>query len=171
LKRQSSGAAGDGRRNKPRPDLLEQVQRDLAAIRRALRVPLDSEIARGELTPPQMAIMRWVVSHEGASVKELSHAAGLAHSTVSSIIDRLVKRGMLERRAHPTDGRITRIHSSAVVRRFIAERLPQLSRSPLESALGRASTSEQAEIGAAVRRLRQLLDETRAEPASKTGPA
>jgi len=72
-------------------------------------------------------------------------------------------KGLLERRGHPTDGRITRIHSSAVVKRFVAERLPELSRGPLERALDRASRAEQAQIGEVVRRLRELLDETRME--------
>jgi MarR family transcriptional regulator, organic hydroperoxide resistance regulator len=145
------------------PKLVEEIERDLRAIRRALRVPLESEIARGDLTAPQLAIMQMVVSHEGTSLKELSRAVGLAHSTTSSIIDRLESKGMLERRADPTDGRITRIHSSAVVKKFVAERLPKLSQSPLEHALNRASRTEQTRIGEAIRRLRELLDETTRE--------
>jgi DNA-binding MarR family transcriptional regulator len=152
---------------RPGSKLMEQIQRDLGAIRRALRVPLESEIARGELTPPQMAIMQTVVNHEGTSLKELSRAVGLAHSTVSSIIDRLERKGLLERRVDPTDGRITRIHSSAVVKKFVAERLPELSRGPLERALDRASRAERAQIGESIRRLRELLDETRAGPDSE----
>ena len=149
------------------PKLVEQIERDVRAIRRALRVPLESEIARGELTPPQMAIMQMVVSHEGTSLKELSRAVGLAHSTVSGIIDRLESKGLLERRADPTDGRTTRIHSSAVVKRFVSERLPKLSQSPLERALDRASRTERAQIGNAIRRLRELLEETAAAPGSE----
>ncbi len=148
------------------PTMAEQIQRDLQAIRRALRVPLESEIARGKLTPPQMAIIQVVVSHEGTSLKDLSRAVGLAHSTVSSIIDRLESKGLLERRADPTDSRISRIHSTAAVKRFVAKRLPELSRGPLERALDRASSAEQAQIGKAVRRLRELLDESATDLAS-----
>lgn len=108
--------------------------------------------------------MQSVVSHEGSSLKELSRAVGLAHSTVSSIVDRLEHKGMLERRPDPADGRVTRIHSSAVVRRFVAERLPELSQGPLARALDRASRAERAQIGAAIRRLRELLDETGSAP-------
>lgn len=152
------------------PRVVDQIQRDLGAIRRALRVPLESEIARGELTPPQMAIMRMVVRHEGVSLKELSRAVGLAHSTVSSIIDRLESKALLERRADPADGRITRIYSSALVRRFVAERLPELSQSPLERALERAGRAEQARIGAAIHRLRELLEETASPAATRPIP-
>lgn len=150
----------NAQKRQPSPNLVEQIQRDLGAIRRALRVPLESEIARGALTPPQMAIMQVVVSHEGTSLKELSRAVGLAHSTVSSIIDRLESKGLLERRADPTDGRITQIHSSTVVKKFVTERLPELTQSPLERALNRASRTEQTQICEALRRLRELLDET-----------
>jgi DNA-binding MarR family transcriptional regulator len=146
------------------PKLAEQIEHDLGAIRRALRVPLQSEIARGQLTLPQMAIIQMVVRHEGTSLKELSHAVGLAHSTVSGIIDRLEIKGLLERRPDPADGRMTRIHSSAVVKRFVAVRLPELSQGPLERALDRASGAEQEQIGGAIRRLRELLDETKVQP-------
>lgn len=147
--------------------MAEQIQRDLQAIRRALRVPLESEIARGKLTPPQIAVMQVVVSHEGTSLKELSRAVGLAHSTVSSIIDRLVSRGLLERRVDPTDSRISRIHSTAVVKRFVTKRLPEMSQGPLERALCRASSAEQAQIAKALRRLRELLDETGTDSANE----
>ena len=37
--------------------------------------------------------MRIVVRNDGISLKELSAAVNLAHSTVSGIVDRLEKRG------------------------------------------------------------------------------
>jgi DNA-binding MarR family transcriptional regulator len=96
----------------------------------------------------------------------LSRTVGLARSTVSGIIDRLESKGLLERRADSADGRVTRIHSSAVVKRFVAERLPKLSQGPLERALARASRAERAQIGEAIRRLRELLEETQVDPGS-----
>jgi DNA-binding MarR family transcriptional regulator len=145
------------------PQLIEQIERDLRGIRRALREPLDSEIARGGLTPPQMAIMQVVASHDGISLKELSRVVGLAHSTVSGVIDRLESKGLLERRVDHADGRISRIQAAAAVKRFVANRLPKLFRSPLERALRRASRTEQAQIGATIQRLRELLEETSVE--------
>ena len=145
-------------RRRPTTVLVEQIERDLGAIRRALRVPLESEIARGKLTPPQMAVMQMVVSQEGISLKELHRAVSLAHSTVSGIVDRLQRKGLLERRADTADGRISRIHCTPVVKKFVVERLPKLSQGPLERALDRACKAEQAQIGEAIRRLRELLD-------------
>lgn len=141
----------------------EQVDRDLSAIRRLLRRPLEAEAARGELTMPQTAVMRAVVQHDGISLKELSREVSLAHSTVSGIVDRLEMRGMIERRADAADGRVTRIHPTAVVTRFVRERIPVLSRGPLQAALERAKAEELKHLVASIRRLRELLEETAGE--------
>jgi DNA-binding MarR family transcriptional regulator len=136
-----------------------QVDKDLSAIRRLLRRPLEAEVARGELTVPQSAVMRAVVHHDGISLKDLSREVSLAHSTVSGIVDRLEKRGMLERRADAADGRVTRIHPTAVVSRFVREQIPALNRGPLLSALERAKAQERETVVAAVARLRELLEQ------------
>ncbi len=141
----------------------ERMDRDLSAIRRALRRPLEAEVARGELTVPQSAVMQAVVRHDGISLKDLSREVSLAHSTVSGIVDRLEKRGMIERRADAADGRVTRIHPTAAVRKFVREQIPALSRGPLQEALQRARTEERDGLVAAVRRLRELLEEIAGE--------
>ena len=143
-----------------RANPAEQIERDLSAIRRRLRAPLEGAITRGGLTPPQMAVLQILVRHDGISLKELSREMNLAHSTVSGIADRLESKGLLERRPDPADGRVTRLYPSVMVRKFVNEELPRLSEGPLQRALDRTTKAEQARIGAAIRRLRQLLDET-----------
>lgn len=163
-----SVAAVTTRRNRPDKKLVEQIERDLADIRRALRVPLETEIARGGLTPPQLGVMQAVVRSDGISLKELSRVVGLAHSTVSGIVDRLESKGLLKRRADPADGRVTRIYPTDAVKEFVAEQLPKLSERPLERALRGASRAERVRIGAAIQRLRELLDEDSSRRASET---
>jgi DNA-binding MarR family transcriptional regulator len=138
--------------------LAEQLLLDLGLIRRAMRRPLQQQIAEGGLTAPQQAAMQVVVRHEGISLKDLSHAMGLAHSTVSGIADRLERRGLIERKPDADDGRITNIHATAVVSEFIREQIPQLQRGPLVDALERAPDREREQIAAAIRRLRELLE-------------
>jgi DNA-binding MarR family transcriptional regulator len=135
----------------------ERIDRDLGAIRRILRKPLEAAEARGGLTAPQTAVMSVIVRHDGISLKDLSREVSLAHSTVSGIVDRLEKRGMIERRADAADGRITRIYPTATVTRWLLQQMPALTRRPLESALSRATPNERATIEKAVARLRQLL--------------
>jgi DNA-binding MarR family transcriptional regulator len=135
------------------------MDKDLGAIRRALRRPLEAEVARGELTVPQSAVMQAVVAHDGISLKDLSREVSLAHSTVSGIVDRLEKRGMIERRPDAADGRVTRIHPTAIVRKFVRKQIPALSRGPLQAALERARADEREGLVAAIARLRALLKE------------
>jgi DNA-binding MarR family transcriptional regulator len=137
--------------------LAEQMERDLGSIRQTLRKPLEAEVAKGDLTVPQSAVMRAVVRSPGINLKDLSREVSLAHSTVSGIVDRLSTRGLIERRAESTDGRVSCIYPTAIVAEFVRERIPLLSRGPLQSALQRATQDERKAIGSALRRLRELL--------------
>lgn len=138
--------------------VAEQVEADLGAIRRTLRKPLDAAVAQGELTAPQTTVMRVVVKQDGISLKDLSQAVSLAHSTVSGIVDRLERRGLIERRASSSDGRISLIYPTPAVKHFISDQMPALARKPLETALERAKPAERVAIGDAIRRLRELLE-------------
>jgi DNA-binding MarR family transcriptional regulator len=140
--------------------MAEQMEQDLSRIRRALRKPLEAEVARGDLTIPQTSVMRVVVRNHGINLRDLSRAVSLAHSTVSGIVDRLEKRGMIERRPDTGDGRVSCIYPTSVVEEFVQERLPVLSRGPITSALERATPEERTAISTAIRRLRELLDES-----------
>ena len=97
----------------------EQIDLDLNAIRRVPRQPLDVEEARGQLTIPQKAVMQVVVRNHGIRLKDLGKQVHLAHSTVSGIIDRLSKRGMVQRRADPKDGRLARFYPTKEVEAFM----------------------------------------------------
>ena len=114
---------------------------------------------RGNLTQPQTAVMREIVRNHGINLKDLSRAVSLAHSTVSGIVDRLEKRGMIERRPDPADGRVSCIYPAEVVKDFVRERIPALRSGPLQEALERATAEERASISQALQRLRELLEE------------
>lgn len=137
----------------------EQLELDLSVIRKVMRRPLEALVAQGELTAPQTAVMREVVRNEGINLRDLSRAVSLAHSTVSGIVDRLEKQGLIERRPDPRDGRVSCIYPARAVREFVRDRIPALSRGPLLEALARATTEERAGITAALHRLRELLEE------------
>lgn len=140
-------------------DLAREIDGNLREIQRALRKPLSVAIARGELTAPQRAIMAILVRSGGLSLKELSKRAGLAHSTVSGIVDRLGKRGMVAREADDRDGRFSRIVVTDVVRDFVRDKLPDLAIQPLLGALERASPAQRNRIIGGLRTLRAALGE------------
>jgi DNA-binding MarR family transcriptional regulator len=68
--------------------------------------------------------MQMVVHNHGINLKDLSREVSLAHSTVSGIMDRLVKCVLVERRSDPEDGCVARIYPAAAVLEFIRDRIP-----------------------------------------------
>jgi DNA-binding MarR family transcriptional regulator len=139
-------------------EMAQQIDAYLRAIRRELRKPLSTEIARGKLTAPQRGIMQILVGVDGLSLKELSRRAELAHSTVSGIVDRLEKRGLVARQPDAKDGRFSRIVATEPVRNFVRDRLPELTMQPLIAALRRVEPRERTRIVAGLRALRRALD-------------
>jgi DNA-binding MarR family transcriptional regulator len=138
--------------------LAKEIDRDLRAIRQVLRRPLEADVARGGLTGPQQSAMRVLVASDGLSLKDLSRELGLAHSTVSGIVDRLEKRGLVKRQANETDLRLTRIVVTDQVRDYVRDTLPTLEVHPLAVALRAATSAEREEVLQGVRVLRRLLE-------------
>jgi DNA-binding MarR family transcriptional regulator len=139
-------------------EAAEAIERDLRAVRQLLRKPLDAMIAQGGLTGPQQAAMTALVKSGGLSLKDLSRELGLAHSTVSGIVDRLEKRGMVERNTDGDDRRVSRIVPTRQVRDFVQETMPELERHPLAEALAEATDAERQAAAEGVGTLRRLLE-------------
>jgi DNA-binding MarR family transcriptional regulator len=141
--------------------IAREVESHLTAIRTRLRQPVEAEFARGNLTGPQRSVMQALFQADGLSLKDLSHKVGLAHSTVSGIVDRLEKQGLAERKPNEKDGRATVIAVSAVVRDYMRERYPMLKLDPVTAALRRATPSERTRILAGLRALRRAVEAAR----------
>lgn len=139
-------------------ELARQIEQLLTSIRQHLRKPLEAEFARGHLTGPQRSVMSVIVAaREPLRVREVTAAVGLAQSTVSGIVERLVQAGMLVRHSDPADARASRIAASPAVRTFLEKQMPQIKLSPLLEAFRGCGRKEAEDILAAVRRLDALL--------------
>ena len=123
-------------------ELAQLIEQQLNVIQRNMRQRLQAEFARGNLTGPQRLVMSILVRSPGLSLKQLSEGVSLAHSTVSGIVDRLVKQGLIERQTHPSDRRVTLLVASLPVREFLDTQMPALALHPLLEALGWASPTE-----------------------------
>ena len=141
--------------------LALEIEQHLTAIRQEIRRPVEAEFAKGGLTGPQRTVMQALVQSDGLSLKELTTRVGLAHSTVSGIVDRLEKRGLLQRQPNLNDRRHTRIVVSAVVRDFMEKRYPILAAHPLFDALRLANSVERRAIVTGILTLRKLVDKQR----------
>jgi DNA-binding MarR family transcriptional regulator len=164
--RNNSGSKDDGPSANLR-ELAQQTERQLNIIHRSMRQRLQAEFARGNLTGPQRLVMSVLVRTQGLSLKQLSEAVSLAHSTVSGIVDRLEKHGLIERQTHPTDRRITLLVASPPVREFMETRMPELALHPLLEALSHASPTERRSITRGLNTLAKLLSRTQTPTTSE----
>ncbi len=119
----SSKAASTNARRQTSQDpsllkLAQEIDQHLNAIRQRLREPLETTFASGGLTGPQRIVMQALVTSDGLSLKQLAARVGLAHSTVSGIVDRLESRGFAVRRPDEKDRRATVIVPSEQVLNF-----------------------------------------------------
>jgi DNA-binding MarR family transcriptional regulator len=138
--------------------LALELEQHLTKIRQEIRRPVEAEFAKGGLTGPQRSVMQALATSDGRSLKELTAQVGLAHSTVSGIVDRLEKRGLVERKPNLNDRRHTRIIVSGVVREFMEKRYPVIAAHPLYDVLDAADGVERNAIVTGIRILRRLLD-------------
>jgi DNA-binding MarR family transcriptional regulator len=128
-----------------------------------LRRPVEAEIARGGLTGPQQSAMAVLFRSDGLSLKDLSKELGLAHSTVSGIVDRLAKRGFVNRQAGDPDRRLTKIAVADHVRDYMRNTWPSLELNPLTEALRAATPAERQQVLQGIRMLRRLLERGEAQ--------
>ncbi len=144
--------------DEPLRALARRFEAQLNGIRRILQRQLEAEYAKGEITGPQRLVMEALIRSQGMSLKELSAAVSLAHSTVSGIVDRLQKRGLVERHTLREDRRVTQVRVSGAVRDFMRRRVPEMTLHPLVDALRRASPEERRAARIGLDTLEKLLD-------------
>ena len=145
----------------PKPKLsnmARELDRDLRAVRQIIKRPIEALIESGGLTGPQQSAMQVLVESDGLSLKDLSKELGLAHSTVSGIVDRLEKQGLVKRQTDEVDRRLAKLVVTDQVRKFLCETWPALEMHPLAEALRAATPAEREQVLQGVRTLRRLLE-------------
>jgi DNA-binding MarR family transcriptional regulator len=141
-----------------------RIEAHLAAIRRVLREAILHETRRYRvpLTPPQVLALQVLVDHlreagQGLSLSELSRRMGLAHSTVSGIVTRLERRGLLRRTTRPDDRRYVTIELTQPVKEWVGQELPAVRLRPLTAAIAEATEQERTAILDGLAILERLL--------------
>ena len=143
----------------------EEVERQLRAIRRRLWQACAADLRHAPvLTMPQVEALHALVREDGLVVTVLSHRLGLAQSTVSGIVDRLARQDLVERRADPADGRVSRVYLTGQVKAYLRDVLPQRRLGPLIAAFERATPEERARVLDGLSTLRRLLEADAGEP-------
>jgi len=147
--------------DKTDPALLQTVESlvdHLLTIQHILRRATDADIERSGLTGPQISVLEVLASTDGLSIKELSQRVRLAHSTVSGIVDRLERQGLVQRLPDENDRRFSRISVVDRVKGY-TQHAEALHRPPvLVGALATLSPEDRARILESVSTLRTVLE-------------
>ncbi len=111
--------------------LTSQVSRKLAAY-------YNRELAELGLTGKQMLCLGVLWFEEGVSLGMFAERAGLGKAAAVSMIKRLEKMGLVQRREHPEDGRLNALYLTAAARRLTPKLSAKVNRleDQLEQALG-----------------------------------
>jgi DNA-binding MarR family transcriptional regulator len=137
----------------------EEITTTVRVLYRLLCRSFDPEIARSGLTVPQINALEELTRENGLSLKELSGRMALSHSTVSGIVDRLERRGLVRRKTNEQDRRYSRIFLSEEVKEYVREEVSSRTLGPILKALELASAEERAQTLAGIRTLRRLSSE------------
>ncbi len=95
---------------------------EIAETTRSFRRYLDERTAPLGVTTPQWRVIAWVGNKPGMKQVELADRLELEPITVGRAIDRLERKGLIERRPDPDDGRVWRL-TLTVKGQQISERL------------------------------------------------
>src|SRR5918911_978072 len=67
-----------------------------------------ADLAQTDLTAPQVGVLSLLAAANGQALSDLSRELHLSHSIASGIVDRLARKGLVERRVDAQDGRRAR---------------------------------------------------------------
>ncbi len=111
------------------------------------------------LTRAQCQLLVVLATHEGAdalSQAELAQRMGITPMGVASLCDRMAAAGWIERRAHPDDKRVNRVHVKPAARKAL-ERALAIGDELTAEALAGFTAAERTQLTQLLARARQNL--------------
>lgn len=119
---------------------------------------MEADSLTNGVTIPQRIVLGALIRTGSLSLKELSQKIGLSHSTVSGIVDRLERKGFVERFQDPQDRRFTKITVSPEVKDFFQHKLQHLLFTSIVNAFKNATPEEQEKVVEGLSLLRRLME-------------
>lgn len=148
----------------------DSLQRQLMRVMRTLVFRTQPHPALSDLPIMQVRCLHVIRKEEGQKMHDLADKLEATLPAMSQIVDRLVKRAMVERRADPSDRRVVRLHLTDEARTALEE--ARISRDErLEATLAHLAPEEQAQIQEALRLLADAAERAAAEEPSASRAA
>lgn len=137
--------------------IIEKVLVSLRRIIRATDLHSRNLIKTSSLTTPQLLILQALARTPALSVGELAQELNVSQATTSSILDRLEKRGLVERAKSDQDRRRTVLSLSAAGQTLV-EDAPIPLHETFVSHFQALEEWEQSQILSALQRVAQMMD-------------
>src|SRR5687767_5537384 len=102
-------------------DSVSRLQAVLYRLTKSLVFTGHPPAALAELPLSQLRCVRVIGEHEGQKMLELAHELGVTLPALSQIVDRLVRRDMVERHSDSEDRRIVRVFLTDSARNVLRE--------------------------------------------------
>jgi DNA-binding MarR family transcriptional regulator len=99
-------------------------------LHRAVQLALDiyaEELGAGAITQRQFAVLAAAGEHDGATQTDLVKITGIDRSTMAEMAQRLIAKGLLERKRSPFDGRANAVSLSEAGRTMLEETRPKMA--------------------------------------------
>lgn len=108
---------------------------------RLMRTVFDRRVRRLELTRAQWLVLARLHRRPGASQSELAEMMEVEKASAGRMVDRLERKGWVERRADPVDRRINRLYLTAEAEK-ISLRMRAVAEQMVDDALGDLSETQ-----------------------------
>ncbi|MBN1341229.1 MAG: winged helix-turn-helix transcriptional regulator [Phycisphaerae bacterium] len=151
--------------------ISDQVLMSLRRIIRAIDLHSRSLVSQYGLTGPQLTILKELGGHCSRSVGDLARAVHLSQATVTGIVDRLERRGLVERSRSDSDRRRV-VVTLTVTAQAILDQTPSLLQDNFVRAFGKLENWEQTQILSSLQRVVAMMEAKHLEamPILATGP-
>ncbi len=139
---------------------VDRVDQSLIALRRILRATenYERDLAQSaRLTPAQLRVLQIVEERGSVTPKALATQMGIRQASVTTLVDKLVTRGMVERVPSKTDRRQTNVTVTDAGRAMV-ESAPDALQQRYVQAFEALKDWEQAQLIASLERVATMLD-------------
>jgi len=154
-------------RHTPSTDDERQVGFLISDVARLMRTAFDRRVRRLGLTRSQWLVINRLHRRPGATQSELAEMLEVEKATAGRMVDRMEKKGWVERRPDAGDRRVNRLHLTEEAD-LIQLRLARIAERTVDDALALLSPAEREAfselIGRVKRQLQAMLEGAPAKP-------
>lgn len=151
--------------------ITNEVMSALRRIIRAIDLHSRALVQRFGLTGPQLVVLKELLAEAPMPVNELASSVNLSQATVTGILDRLEKKGMIERARSTVDRRKVLVSATPTAAAALAG-APPLLQEHFTSSFVRLPDWQQSQILSSLQRIVALMEagDVEAGPILTTGP-